>query len=132
MKQIGSVVEIKGNIAKIEVDRKSACDMCENAANCVEKCKKVYATAQNLVNAEVGDTVEIETETHRILINSVIVFLFPIFFAIAAYFLSDLFFAENVSVLITFFVLVFSMFAFCFGLNKLSKKRVISKIVRVL
>lgn len=132
MKQIGNVVETKGNIAIIEVDRKSACDMCENAANCVEKCKKVYATAQNLVNADVGDTVEIETETHRVLINSVIVFLFPIFFAIAAYFLSDLFFAENVSVLITFFVLVFSMFAFCFGLNKLSKKRVISKIVRVL
>lgn len=132
MKQIGNVVETKGNIAIIEVDRKSACDMCENAANCVEKCKKVYATAQNLVNADVGDTVEIETETHRVLINSVIVFLFPIFLAIGSYFLSDLFFAENVSVVITFFVLVFSMFAFSLGLNKFSKKKVISKIVRVL
>lgn len=132
MKQIGKVVETKGNIAKIEVDKISACDMCENAAHCAEKCKKVYATASNFVNAEVGDTVEIETETGRVLANSVLVFLFPVFLAIGAYFLTNLFLSENISVVITFFTLVFSLCAFSFILNKLSKKKVISKIVRVL
>ena len=132
MKQIGKVVEINADMAKIEVDKVSACDMCENAAHCVEKCKKVYATASNTVNAEVGDTVEIETETGMVLLNSVLVFLVPVLLAIGAYFLSNLFFGENVSVVITFFTLVFSICAFCFVLNKISKKKVISRVVRIL
>ncbi len=132
MKQIGKVVAINADTAKIEVDRVSACDMCENSAHCAEKCQKVYATASNIVGAGVGDTVEIETETGRVLLNSVLVFLFPVLLAIAAYFISDLFFVENVSVIITFFTLVFSLCAFSFVLNKASKKKVISKIVRIL
>lgn len=132
MKQIGKVVETNGDVAKIEVDRVSACDMCENSAHCAEKCKKVYATASNSINAMIGDTVEIETETGRVLLNSVLVFLFPVFLAIGAYFLSDLFLGENASVIITFFTLVFSICAFSFVLNRISKKKVISRIVRIL
>lgn len=132
MKQIGKVVETNGDVAKIEVDRVSACDMCENSAHCAEKCKKVYATASNSINAMIGDTVEIETETGRVLLNSVLVFLFPVLLAICAYFLSDLFLGENVSVIITFFTLVFSVCAFSFVLNRISKKKVISRIVRIL
>ena len=132
MKQIGKVIEINNGMAKIEVDRVSACDMCENAAHCAEKCRKVYATADNLVNAELGDTVEIETETGRVLMNSVLIFFVPVVLAVAAYLLSNLFFEENVSVAITFFILVFSLCAFSFVLNKVSKNKVISKIVRIL
>ena len=132
MKQIGKVVEIKADTAKIEVDRVSACDMCENAAHCAEKCQKVYATASNSVNAEVGDTVEIETETGRVLLNSVLVFLLPVVLSIGAYLLSNLIFVESFSVAITFFTLVFSLCAFSFVLNKISKNKVISRIVRIL
>ena len=65
MKQIGTVVETYGNIAKIECDRRSACDMCENSEGCTVKCQKAYTRALNPLNAQVGDTVEIEAEDGR-------------------------------------------------------------------
>ena len=132
MKQIGTVVETEGNTAKVECDRKSACDMCENAEHCVEKCKTVYATALNDLNAKTGDSVEIETETSRVLISALIVFLLPVILAIGAYVVADKFFGEGISVLITFAVLVGTVVLFSFLLNKRAKKRVASRIVRIL
>ena len=132
MKQSGIVVAKNGNIAKIECDRRSACDMCENVASCAEKCKKVYASALDTVGASIGDVVEIETDTSGVLLNAVIVFLLPIIIAVGAYFVSDMFFSEGVSVLITFAVLVFSMCLFSFLLNKAAKRKTVSRITRIL
>lgn len=132
MKQIGTVVEIKGDMAKIECSRQSACDMCENAEHCVEKCKKVYATALNVVGASVGDNVEIETETGKVLKNAFLVFMVPIFLAVAAYYFSDLWLGEGVSVIITMSVLVFSVVLFSFLLNKAAKKQPVSRVKRIL
>lgn len=132
MKQTGIVVEIKDNVARIECSRQSACDMCENAEHCVEKCKKVLATASNDVNAVVGDMVEIETETGKVLSNAFAVFMLPIFLAVAAYFGINFFFGEGVAVIGTFAVLVFSMILIAFLLNRSAKKRIVSRIVRIL
>ena len=132
MKQTGIVVETNGNYARIEYTRQSACDMCENAAHCVEKCKKVFATASNDINAVVGDVVEIETETGKVLSNAFAVFMLPIFLAVAAYFGINAFFGEGVAVICTFAVLVFSMILIAFLLNRSAKKRVVSRIVRIL
>ena len=131
MKQTGTVIEINGKLAKVECDRRSACDMCENAASCAEKCKKVYATAVNSVNASVGDYVEIETDTGMVLMNAFIVFLFPIFTAIAAYFLSESFFGEGVSAVVTLVVLAVSLAAVSFLMNKAAKKKTVSRIVKI-
>ena len=132
MKQIGTVVETNGNTAKVECDRQSACDMCENAANCTEKCKKVYAVALNDVNASVGDMVEIETDTAGVLKNAFIIFILPILLAIASYFAAECFLGENAAVIVTFSVLVFSAFLFGFLLNKSAKGRIVSRVVKIL
>ena len=132
MKQIGKVVECDGIVAKIECERKSACDMCENASHCNEKCKIVYATAFNYINASEGDMVEIETDTLNVLKNAFLVFILPIFTAILSYFAADRFFGEGVAVMFTFAVLVFSMILFSFLLNKSQKTKIVSKIVRIL
>lgn len=132
MKQIGKVVECDGVVAKIECERRSACDMCENASHCNEKCKIVYATAFNYINASKGDTVEIETDTLNVLKNAFFVFILPIFTAIIAYFAADRFFVEGVAVVFTFAVLVFSMVIFSFLMNKFQKTKIVSKIVRIL
>ena len=132
MKQTGTVIEVKGNIARVECDKRSACDMCENAAHCVEKCKKVYATALNEAGAKPGDYVEIETETNRVLFNAVLVFILPIILAVAVYFAANAFLGEGVSVLLTFIVLVFSLIGFSFILNRASKGKTVSKIVKIL
>ena len=132
MKQIGKVIECSGVIAKIECERKSACDMCENASHCNEKCKIVYATALNHINASEGDTVEIETNTFNVLKNAFFVFILPIFTAIISYFAANYFFGENIAVVVTFAVLLFSMVVFSFLLNKSQKTKIVSKIVRIL
>ncbi|MBR5313957.1 MAG: SoxR reducing system RseC family protein [Clostridia bacterium] len=132
MKQTGTVVEINGNTAKVECSRQSACDMCENAENCAEKCKKVYATALNTVNAVVGDMVEIETDTTGVLAKSFAVFILPIFFAVAAFFGINAFFGEDFAVIGTFAVLVFSMVLIAYLLNRSAKRRVVSRVVKIL
>ena len=132
MKQIGTVVEIADNMARVECDRQSACDMCENAEHCVEKCKKVYATALNTVGAKTGDTVEIESDTKNVLLNAFVVFVIPIVLAVLSYFGADFFFGEGISVAVTMAVLVLSLFVSSLLMNKRAKKQAVSRIVRIL
>ncbi len=132
MKQTGIVVEIMGNNAKVECDRQSACDMCENASVCSEKCKKVFATAQNTVNAQIGDFVEIETESKRVLKNAFIVFLLPVLLSFAAYFVAERFFGGTTAALATLVVLVASLILLSFLLNTKEKDKNASKIVRII
>lgn len=132
MKQYGTVIETDGDIAKVECERQSACDMCENSENCTEKCKKVYATALNCVGADVGDLVEIETDTKKVLYNAFLVFMVPIFVAVAAYFAVNALFGEGIAVISTLAVLVSSVCLFSFALNKSAKKQTVSRIVKIL
>ncbi len=132
MKQTGVVVEIIGNNAKVECDRQSACDMCENASVCGEKCKKVYATAQNTVNAQIGDFVEIETESKQVLKNAFIVFLIPVLLSFVAYFVAERFFGGTIATLATLVVLIASLILLSFLLNIREKNKNVSKIVRII
>lgn len=132
MRQRGIVVEIKGSMARVECDRRSACDMCENAAHCVEKCKKVYTEALNTVNASVGDTVEIETDTGKLLFNTFVLFMIPVFLGVASYFVFDSFFGEGLTAALTLAVLAGSLGFIAFLLNKRAKNKTVSRIVRIL
>lgn len=131
MRQRGTVVEIKGVIARVECDRRSACDMCENAAHCVEKCKKVYTEALNTVNALVGDTVEIETDTGKLLLNAFVLFMIPVFLGVASYFVFDRFFGEGLTAALTLAVLAGSLGFIAFLLNKSAKNITVSRVVKI-
>ncbi len=132
MKQTGVVVEITGKSARVECDRQSACDMCENASVCTEKCKKVYATAENTVDAEIGDLVEIETESSLVLKNAFIVFFLPVILSFIAYFAAERFFGSAVAVILTLVALIASLVLFAFLQNRNEKNRNASKIVRII
>ena len=132
MTQKGIVTELKNGKAIVMVDRISACDACENSATCAEKCKKVYATAENNLNARVGDAVEIETETGGVLLNAVLVFLVPIILGIGAYFCANAYLGEELAVLITFGVLVLSLTVNSFVLNRIALGKTVSRISRIL
>ncbi len=132
MRQIGTIVETEGKVAKIECDKKSACDMCENAAGCTEKCKKVYATAINEINAQIGDRVEIETDTKNLLLNAFVVFVLPIIAAVISFFVCDGFLDEGIAVVITLAVLVGCSIGLSFVMNKRAKLKNESKVIRIL
>lgn len=93
-----TVLKTEGNIAEIEVRRATMCEGCEKSGGCGGHCDisgivatggKMTAKAYNKIGAAVGDTVEVETESSRVLAYAALVFLLPlviggVFFALAA------------------------------------------------
>lgn len=96
MKTKAIVTEIlEGDVAEISVERRAACDGCHKSAdgsgcsictlaggNRVTKAK-----ARNTVGAAVGDVVEVESRTGRVLFYASLVFLLPVLLAAAGYLL---------------------------------------------
>ena len=93
-----TVLKTEGNIAEIEVRRATMCEGCEKSGGCGGHCDitgivasggKMTAKAYNKIGAAAGDTVEVETESSRVLAYAALVFLLPlviggIFFAAAS------------------------------------------------
>lgn len=96
MKTKATVVEIiDQNVAVVLVERRAACDGCHKAADgkgcsvCTLLGSKgeTRARAINTVSAVLGDTVEVESRTRRIIGYAALVFLLPVVLAIVGYLL---------------------------------------------
>lgn len=94
------VVATEGKVATVEVQRKSACEGCHKMTS-GEGCgvcsllgsdNRFTAKAENGLGAKVGDRVEIETGTGRVLFYSALVFLLPVVVGILLYAVSGWFF----------------------------------------
>ena len=86
MTQTATVCAIKEATAIVEVRRESACAGC-HAGGCLGCGKTVRAEADNDVGACVGDVVEIEATTTRVLWHAALVFLMPLVLAAGLYFI---------------------------------------------
>lgn len=95
MNTFATVKEVNGKYAVVETERRSACDGCHkntNGEGCA-MCKifggnaKVSARARNTVGAQVGDKVEIESSSARMLGYAALVFILPLVLAVVSYFL---------------------------------------------
>ena len=94
MKTKATVVEIiDPEIAVVSVERRAACDGCHKAADgkgcsvCTLLGSKgeTRARAKNTVGAALGDAVEVESRTCRIIGYAALVFLLPVVLAIVGY-----------------------------------------------
>lgn len=94
MRQTAVVISKKGNIAEIRVERASMCDGCTHkqceshtcaAGNLMGADKTMVTHAYNAVDADVGDTVSVETATKKVLTYAALVFLMPLVFCGAFY-----------------------------------------------
>ena len=99
MKTLATVIETpEEGIAVIKVERQSACEGCHRATEeggcsvCTLLGGKnaAHARARNTVGAAVGDRVELESRTGRILSYAALVFLLPVIALIAGYLLGGL------------------------------------------
>ena len=87
------VIETNGNMAVVEAERKSACVGCENNTNgkSCSACsllggnKTIRASAKNAVGAKIGDKVQIESSSGRMLLYAFLVFILPIVAAVVSY-----------------------------------------------
>ena len=98
MRQRAVVIKTEGKLAEIEVSRSSMCDGCQKNGGCSHHCElsglvansgKMRTTAQNKIGAEPGDTVEVETESTKVLGYAALVFMMPIFVCAVFYFIAD-------------------------------------------
>lgn len=94
MRQTAVVVSKNGKIAEIRVERVSMCDGCTHkncdshtcvAGSLMGAGKTLVTRAYNEVDANVGDTVSVETATKKVLSYAALVFLLPILFAAVFY-----------------------------------------------
>ncbi len=82
MESIGVVISLNGNMATVNVRRVSACG--ENCASCKGGCvaTTIKTTAENLVSADVGDTVKIESNTTDVVRAAFFLYMMPVVVAL--------------------------------------------------
>ena len=95
MRTLATVVEIENeNTATVSVARQAACDGCHKNAD-GQGCsvctllggnREVRTRARNSAEAVVGDTVEVESRTGRMLAYAALIFLLPVVMALVGYF----------------------------------------------
>lgn len=98
MRVRAKVIAVEGRFATVLCDRKSACEGCHKLADGGEcsvcslmgSGRSMETRAYNAVNAVVGDTVELETASSRVLGYAAMVFLLPVIMVILGYLLSGL------------------------------------------
>lgn len=83
MENIGKVLEIKDNIAKVEVRRESACGgNCASCGGC--DVKAVCSDVNNDIGANVGDVVKVELATAKVMLAAMAVYIVPLLLLILA------------------------------------------------
>lgn len=89
MVQKAKVLSVQDNgIAEILVERESACGHdCGSCAGCGLRAAPIKTYARNTKGACVGDTVEIESESRKVLFFAGAVYLLPLILFFAAYFI---------------------------------------------
>lgn len=86
MTQRALVVKTNEKYATVEIDRKSACEGCSASGGCAECSRPFRAVAINECGAKVGDAVEIESASSKILGFAALVFVLPIALGLILYF----------------------------------------------
>ena len=141
MKTKATVAQIiDENIAIVSVERRAACDGCHKAADgkgcsvCTLLGSKgeARARAKNTVGAAIGDTVEVESRTKRIMGYAALVFLLPVALAIVAYLIgTKLSLGEGASLLLALAGLLLSFLLIFFYSKLVVSRRVDIEIVAI-
>lgn len=78
MEQVGRIVEIVGDKAKVLVKRGEVCGKCGGCGISLSGKGENYLQALNTVNATVGQTVRVTSDTGQVLKASFVVYIVPI------------------------------------------------------
>ncbi|MGQ9632059.1 MAG: SoxR reducing system RseC family protein [bacterium] len=76
--EVGRVVEVRGDLARVEFNRRGACGNCSICTPLIGDMSKVAALASNPIGARVGDSVEVELTQGNIVAAAFIVYILPL------------------------------------------------------
>lgn len=109
MRTVATVSELLSKkVALVCVERRAACDGCHRATD-DKGCSvctllggnaKTVARARNTVGAAVGDRVEVEARTARVLAYAAMVFLLPIVLLLVGYFVGQQLLGEQAALVL--------------------------------
>ena len=83
MKEEGWVVEIEGNMAKVQIERKALCDSCRACS--MLSSNAMIAEAENVLAARAGEKVEVEINSPHYLKAAFMLYIFPLIGLILCY-----------------------------------------------
>jgi positive regulator of sigma E activity len=84
MKHKGIVKEIGNGVAIVSLLKEEACSSCSGRKFC-GTAQRVDVKVKNSIDAEIGDTVEVETASEKAFGFAALVFLAPVLLAVALY-----------------------------------------------
>lgn len=132
------VTEVSEKYSVVESERMSACEGCHKSAEGCSVCslmeseKKISTKAINRIGAKVGDTVEIETESRRVMLYAAVVFMLPVFLCLAFYGVASLLgFGETVRYVFLAAGFVISLFFIWIYSKFIVEKRIDAEIVEI-
>jgi len=132
MEQVGQVVEIIGDKAKIKVKRQEACSKCGGCGVAISGKGDSYLQALTTANAEVGQTVKVASDTRQVLRATFVVYVVPILALLAGLWLGQVLFGEPASLVLGVILLLLSYLAVRAYDRKMADGRMQSAVVEVL
>ncbi|MEE0970677.1 MAG: SoxR reducing system RseC family protein [Clostridia bacterium] len=139
MKVKATVKDINYKYAIVESRRYSACEGCHKSNDGCSVCsllgsdKVISVKVKNTLNANIGDEVEIESDTKTVVFYAFIVFFLPIVMMIAIYFISSLYTkSEFLRCILALSGLAFAFFGLWLYSKFNVSKRCDSRIVRII
>lgn len=125
----GIVREVRGDLVKVHLYKESACAHCSGCGN-KEKMGSTFEFKCS-EDVKVGNVITFEIEDKSLLNIAALVYLLPIVFMIAGYFLGEfLGFPEGRRVLTSFMGLIFS-FGIIYTFDKVKGKAMVEQKIRL-
>ena len=120
MTQIATVVAVSDDgTATVSVKRDSACGHdCTSCGACGIIDRPINFVAKNSIGAQVGEQVEIESETKKILVIASVVYLIPILMFFAIYCVLNFFGLKEITCILSGLLGFIAGLSFAFYLNR--------------
>lgn len=91
MEEIGEIIETRGKQALVKIERHSLCSKCNNKCQLAQpeshEVDEIEVEVDNPIGARSGQRVKIEMKEQPMVVASLIIYLIPLIFMIAGYFI---------------------------------------------
>jgi sigma-E factor negative regulatory protein RseC len=137
MEQVGLVVEVKDDKAVVAVQRHDVCAKCGGCGAAVSGSGETHLEALNKVNAAVGQTVMISSDTAQVLKASFMVYMVPLLFLLAGLYIGQqldgiLGYVARLDIILGITLLLISYLLVRIYDRKLSRRRILATVIEIL
>lgn len=136
MNKIGVITEVQNDIATVMIAKAQSCGNCgcgKLTRKDGEMCQddKQYVKVKNTINGEVGDPVNIEFKTGRMISTSILIYLIPLIMMIVGIILANRLQGENSSDIISFIAGIASLIVSYLILSLFDKSKGNTELITV-